>query len=261
MRELLLARGLPVSLDGRRVDAVLEAIARDKKRLGADVPFVLVEAPGEVSYRLRGRRARICGRPSRSWPRERRGLPRRGDARRQPRPARPARPALYGTLTLPELERRIEQARRALGLSASFFQTNHEGDFVEHLHALAARADAILLNPGAWTHYAWAIRDALEIAALPAVEIHLSDVAGARAVAARLGDRRAVLRRRSPGAGPTATARRSAAARGARAGRRRERRGRAPRASAAPAPERLRSAWASAARRAARRRRRSTCAT
>ena len=56
-----------------------------------------------------------------------------------------------------------------------FFQSNHEGDFVEHLHSLRGAADALLLNPGAWTHYAWAIRDALEIAALPAVEVHLSD--------------------------------------------------------------------------------------
>ena len=68
-------------------------------------------------------------------------------------------------------------ARRASSdLQTRFFQTNHEGAFVEHLHALRDEADAILLNPGAWTHYAWAIRDALEIAALPAVEVHLSDV-------------------------------------------------------------------------------------
>jgi 3-dehydroquinate dehydratase-2 len=85
-------------------------------------------------------------------------------------------PLLYGTLTLPELERQIEHEARELGLRASFFQTNHEGAFVEHLHALDGDADALLLNPGSWTHYAWAIRDALEIAALPALEIHLSDV-------------------------------------------------------------------------------------
>jgi 3-dehydroquinate dehydratase-2 len=85
-------------------------------------------------------------------------------------------PLLYGTLTLAELERRIAQDARELGLLTRFFHTNHEGAFVERLHALDGQADAILLNPGAWTHYAWAIRDALEIAALPAVEIHLSDV-------------------------------------------------------------------------------------
>jgi 3-dehydroquinate dehydratase II len=85
-------------------------------------------------------------------------------------------PQLYGTLTLSELERRISDDARELALDARFFQTNHEGAFVERLHSLAGEADAILLNPGAWTHYAWAIRDALEIAALPALEIHLSDV-------------------------------------------------------------------------------------
>ena len=85
-------------------------------------------------------------------------------------------PLLYGTLTLRELERRIEGEARELGLATRFFQTNHEGAFVEHLHALEGKADALLLNPGSWTHYSWAIRDALEIAALPALEIHLSDV-------------------------------------------------------------------------------------
>jgi len=85
-------------------------------------------------------------------------------------------PLLYGTLTLAELERRIEAEADALELRTRFFQSNHEGAFIEHLHGLAGAADAILLNPGAWGHYAWAIRDALEIAALPTVEIHLSDV-------------------------------------------------------------------------------------
>jgi 3-dehydroquinate dehydratase-2 len=86
-------------------------------------------------------------------------------------------PALYGTLTLAELEQRVQRDAQTLGISASFFQTNHEGTFVEHLHGLRDACDAVLLNPGAWSHYAWAIRDALEIAALLAVEIHLSDVA------------------------------------------------------------------------------------
>ncbi|MCW3027592.1 MAG: 3-dehydroquinate dehydratase [Solirubrobacterales bacterium] len=85
-------------------------------------------------------------------------------------------PLLYGTLTLPELERQIEGQAEQLELGTRFFQTNHEGAFVEHLHGLGEEADAIILNPGSWTHYAWAIRDALEIAALPAIEIHLSDV-------------------------------------------------------------------------------------
>jgi 3-dehydroquinate dehydratase II len=85
-------------------------------------------------------------------------------------------PLVYGTLTLAELEQRIAEEAGALDLETRFFHSNHEGEFIEHLHALGVSADAIILNPGAWTHYAWAIRDALEIAALPAIEVHLSDV-------------------------------------------------------------------------------------
>ena len=85
-------------------------------------------------------------------------------------------PAHYGTLTLDELEVRIGTAAQELGLVAQFFRTNHEGEFVERLHRLDGLADGVVLNPGAWTHYSYAIRDALELAALPAVEVHLSDV-------------------------------------------------------------------------------------
>src|SRR3954464_6242911 len=82
----------------------------------------------------------------------------------------------YGTLTLTGLETKVGQFARELGLEAIFFHTNHEGEFVEELHKSPDYADGLLLNPGAWTHYAWALRDALEVAGLPAVEIHLSDV-------------------------------------------------------------------------------------
>jgi 3-dehydroquinate dehydratase-2 len=82
----------------------------------------------------------------------------------------------YGGLSLTALENRIEGFARELGLDLSFFQTNHEGEYVEELHRSTDYADGLILNPGAWTHYAWALRDALEIAALPAVEVHLSDV-------------------------------------------------------------------------------------
>ena len=85
-------------------------------------------------------------------------------------------PEHYGKLTLAELQVKIKRFARDLDLEASFFQTNHEGEFVEYLHRLPERADAALLNPGAWTHYSYAIRDAVEIAGLPAVEVHLSDV-------------------------------------------------------------------------------------
>jgi 3-dehydroquinate dehydratase-2 len=88
-------------------------------------------------------------------------------------------PAHYGGETLEQLEMRISKAAAELGLEVRFFQTNHEGAFVEHLHRLEGLADAVVLNPGAWTHYSYAIRDALELTGLPAVEVHLSDV-GAR---------------------------------------------------------------------------------
>jgi 3-dehydroquinate dehydratase-2 len=85
-------------------------------------------------------------------------------------------PAIYGTMTLPELQVRIEEFAAELGLRVRFSQTNAEGELIERLHRLREEADGIVLNPGAWTHYAWAIRDALEIAALPTVEVHLSDI-------------------------------------------------------------------------------------
>jgi 3-dehydroquinate dehydratase-2 len=85
-------------------------------------------------------------------------------------------PTHYGSLTLAQLELAITSWGTELGLSVSCFQTNHEGAFVERLHALRGNADGLILNPGAWTHYAYAIHDALEIAGLPAVEVHLSDI-------------------------------------------------------------------------------------
>jgi 3-dehydroquinate dehydratase-2 len=85
-------------------------------------------------------------------------------------------PAHYGGETLEQLEMRISKAAAELGLEVRFFQTNHEGAFVEHLHRLVGMVDGIVLNPGAWTHYSYAIRDALELTGLPAVEVHLSDV-------------------------------------------------------------------------------------
>ena len=82
----------------------------------------------------------------------------------------------YGGLTFTQLEHRIGKFARELGLQISFFHTNHEGEFVEELHKAGDYADGLILNPGAWTHYAWALRDALEISGLPAIEVHLSDV-------------------------------------------------------------------------------------
>ncbi|MFN8159765.1 MAG: type II 3-dehydroquinate dehydratase [Solirubrobacterales bacterium] len=85
-------------------------------------------------------------------------------------------PAIYGGLSLDALERRIRGWAEESGLAARFFQSNSEGDFIEHLHRLPELADAVLINAGAWTHYSRAIADALDVAALPAIEVHLSDV-------------------------------------------------------------------------------------
>ena len=85
-------------------------------------------------------------------------------------------PDTYGGFGLTELEVRIGRFARELELEASFTQTNHEGEFCEELHRAAERADGLVVNPGAWTHYSYAIRDALEVAGIPAVEVHLSAV-------------------------------------------------------------------------------------
>ena len=86
-------------------------------------------------------------------------------------------PEHYGTLKLAELEVQIRHWARELGLDVTLYQTNSEGDMVDHLHRASELADAVLINAGAWTHYSWALRDALEIAGVPSVEVHLSDVA------------------------------------------------------------------------------------
>ena len=84
--------------------------------------------------------------------------------------------AIYGDMSFTQLEQRIGRFAHELGLEARFFQSDFEGEFVQELHKAPDYADGLILNPGAWTHYAWALRDALEIARLPAVEVHLSDV-------------------------------------------------------------------------------------
>jgi 3-dehydroquinate dehydratase-2 len=83
----------------------------------------------------------------------------------------------YGTLSLAELEQRVSRYAHERGFAVSTFQTNHEGVMVDHLHKLAvADVAAVIINPGAWTHYSYAIRDALELLAAPIAEVHLSAV-------------------------------------------------------------------------------------
>ncbi len=85
-------------------------------------------------------------------------------------------PSFYGGKSLSELEHEISDWARELGLEPIFFQTNHEGEFCEYLHRLRDLADSAIVNAGAWTHYSRAIADALAVAGLPTVEVHLSDV-------------------------------------------------------------------------------------
>jgi 3-dehydroquinate dehydratase II len=87
------------------------------------------------------------------------------------------RPAeIYGGLSLSQLEAKISDWAHEFGLEPIFFQTNSEGEFCEYLHRAPDLADSVIVNAGAWTHYSRAIADALELAGLPAVEVHLSDV-------------------------------------------------------------------------------------
>jgi 3-dehydroquinate dehydratase-2 len=85
-------------------------------------------------------------------------------------------PEVYGGLSLRDLETKVERWAHEFGLETIFFQTNSEGEFVEYMHRLPELADSALVNAGAWSHYSRAIADALDVAALPAVEVHLSDV-------------------------------------------------------------------------------------
>jgi 3-dehydroquinate dehydratase-2 len=85
-------------------------------------------------------------------------------------------PRHYGGMTFLQLERAIDAFAGEFGLDARFFQTNHEGEFVEELHRVRDLADGVIVNAGAWSHYSRAIGDALQFAGVPAVEVHLSDV-------------------------------------------------------------------------------------
>jgi 3-dehydroquinate dehydratase-2 len=85
-------------------------------------------------------------------------------------------PAVYGDLSLRELESRIYAWAKDLGLTVRCRQTNHEGEYVDWLHEALDTAGGVVLNPAAWTHYSWAIRDAVELLSTPVVEVHLSGV-------------------------------------------------------------------------------------
>jgi 3-dehydroquinate dehydratase II len=85
-------------------------------------------------------------------------------------------PTMYGGISLNELESRIYGWAHSLDITARCRQTNNEGEFIEWIHDAYDHVDAVIVNAGAWSHYSWAIRDALELLEVPLVEVHLSDI-------------------------------------------------------------------------------------
>ena len=104
-------------------------------------------------------------------------------------------PGLYGGISYDELETRIYQWAMELDCSVRCFQTNHEGQLIDWCHEARSWADGIVINPGAWTHYSYAIRDAVELFGVPVVEVHLSNIAEREEWREDIGDRG---RRRAP---------------------------------------------------------------
>ncbi len=85
-------------------------------------------------------------------------------------------PTVYGTVTLAEINQRMQEVADSLGVSVDFFQSNSEGAIIDRLHAAMGRADGVVINPGAYTHYSIALRDAVAAIELPVVEVHLSNI-------------------------------------------------------------------------------------
>ena len=86
-------------------------------------------------------------------------------------------PKQYGTITLAEIDQKLKALAKELGVKVESFQTNSEGEMCERIHeAFLDKADGVLINAGAWTHYSYGMRDALAILTCPIVEIHMSNV-------------------------------------------------------------------------------------
>ena len=86
-------------------------------------------------------------------------------------------PKLYGTVTLAQIDAQLQALGKELGTAVESFQTNHEGALVDRIHrAHTEGVDGVLINAGAWTHYSYGIRDALEILTVPIIEVHMSNI-------------------------------------------------------------------------------------
>ena len=86
-------------------------------------------------------------------------------------------PGQYGTITLDEINQKLRELARELGVELETFQTNHEGDICEKIHqAHLEKVDAVVINAGAWTHYSYALRDALAVLQVPIIEVHMSNI-------------------------------------------------------------------------------------
>jgi 3-dehydroquinate dehydratase-2 len=85
-------------------------------------------------------------------------------------------PDVYGTTTLEDIHRELETLAGELGVEIYTFQSNHEGQLIDALHDADNEADAVVFNPGAFTHYSYALRDAVASISVPVVEVHLSNV-------------------------------------------------------------------------------------
>lgn len=85
-------------------------------------------------------------------------------------------PEHYGSVTLQEINERLAAHAKELGVALEFFQSNHEGELIEKIHGAEGNYAAVVFNPGAYTHYSLALRDAVASVSVPVVEIHLSNI-------------------------------------------------------------------------------------
>ena len=85
-------------------------------------------------------------------------------------------PGVYGTQTYSDLEKKIETHAEDMGIETVVMQSNSEGDIIDYIHDARGNYDGIIINPGAYTHYSYAIADALSTVSLPTVEVHISNI-------------------------------------------------------------------------------------